>query len=51
MCGCGNSRAWRLLAAARAVAGLRFSYVGRTQLAKQYGSLALYHMRRRVVVK
>ena len=42
-----GSGAFAAVAAARAIAGLRFSYVGRTQLAKQYGALALYHVRRR----
>ena len=41
-----GSGAFAAVAAARAIAGLRFSYVGRTQLAKQYGALALYHVRR-----
>ncbi len=40
------SGAFAAVAAARCTDGLRFSYIGRTQLAKQYGALALYHVRR-----
>lgn len=41
------SGAFAAVAAARGVEGMRFSYIGRTQLAKQYGALALYHVKRR----
>ena len=40
------SGAFAAVAAARGVEGMRFSYIGRTQLAKQYGALALYHVKR-----
>jgi class 3 adenylate cyclase len=40
------SGAFAAVAAARCTEGLRFSYIGRTQLAKQYGALALYHVKR-----
>jgi hypothetical protein len=40
------SSAYAAIAAATGVEGLRFSYIGRTQLAKQYGKLALYHVTR-----
>jgi class 3 adenylate cyclase len=40
------SGAFAAVAAARCMEGLRFSYIGRTQLAKQYGALALYHVKR-----
>ena len=40
------SSAFAAVAAARGIAGLRFSYIGRTQLAKQYGVFPLYHVRR-----
>jgi class 3 adenylate cyclase len=40
------SSAFAAVAAARRVEGLRFSYIGRTQLAKRYGALALYHVKR-----
>ncbi len=40
------SSAFAAVAAARRMEGLRFSYIGRTQLAKQYGALALYHVKR-----
>jgi class 3 adenylate cyclase len=40
------SSAFAAVAAARRVEGLRFSYIGRTQLAKKYGALALYHVKR-----
>ena len=40
------SGAYAAVAAARGIEGLRFSYIGRTQLAKQYGALALYHVKR-----
>ena len=44
------SGAFAAVAAATRVEGLRFNYVGRTQLAKHYGALALYHVQRRQVV-
>ena len=34
------------VATAQGVTGLRFSYIGRTQLAKDYGVLPLYHVKR-----
>jgi class 3 adenylate cyclase len=40
------SSAFAAVAAARCIEGLRFSYIGRTQLAKQYGALPLYHVKR-----
>ena len=40
------SGAFAAVAAARCMEGLRFSYIGRTQLAKQYGALPLYHVKR-----
>jgi hypothetical protein len=40
------SSAFAAVAAARGIGGLRFSYIGRTQLAKQYGTLPLYHVKR-----
>jgi hypothetical protein len=40
------SSAFAAVATALGVEGLRFSYVGRTQLAKHYGKLALYHVQR-----
>lgn len=40
------SGAYAAVAAAKGIEGLRFSYIGRTQLAKQYGALALYHVKR-----
>jgi class 3 adenylate cyclase len=40
------SSAFAAVAAARCMEGLRFSYIGRTQLAKQYGAMALYHVKR-----
>ena len=40
------SGAFAAIAAARNIDGLRFSYIGRTQLAKRYGALALYHVKR-----
>lgn len=40
------SGAYAAVAAARGIEGLRFSYIGRTQLAKQYGALALYNVKR-----
>jgi class 3 adenylate cyclase len=40
------SGAYAAVAAASGIEGLRFSYIGRTQLAKQYGALALYHVKR-----
>ena len=40
------SSAFAAVAAATGVDDLKFSYIGRTQLAKKYGSLALYHVQR-----
>ena len=40
------SSAFAAVAAARGSEGLRFSYIGRTQLAKHYGALPLYHVKR-----
>lgn len=40
------SSAFAAVAAAQGCAGLRFSYIGRTQLAKDYGALPLYHVKR-----
>jgi class 3 adenylate cyclase len=40
------SSAFAAVAAVRGIAGLRFSYIGRTQLAKHYGALPLYHVKR-----
>lgn len=40
------SGAFAAIAAATRIAGLRFSYVGRTELAKNYGALALYRVQR-----
>ena len=40
------SSAFAAVTAARNAAGLRFSYIGRTQLAKDYGVLPLYHVKR-----
>jgi len=40
------SSAFAAVAAASGVAGLNFDYIGRTNLAKKYGSLALYHVQR-----
>jgi class 3 adenylate cyclase len=40
------SSAFAAVAAARGSEGLRFSYIGRTQLAKHYGVLPLYHVKR-----
>jgi len=40
------SQAFAALAAASGVADFKFEYVGRTALAKKYGSLGLYHVRR-----
>ena len=40
------SSAFAAVATARDVSGLRFSYIGRTQLAKDYGVLPLYHVKR-----
>lgn len=40
------SSAFAAVAAAQGSEGLRFSYIGRTQLAKHYGSLPLYHVKR-----
>ena len=41
------SSAFAAVATAYGVDGLRFSYIGRTQLAKDYGVLPLYHVKRR----
>ena len=40
------SSAFASVATARNVKGLRFSYIGRTRLAKHYGVLPLYHVKR-----
>jgi len=40
------SSAFAAVATARGITGLRFSYIGRTQLAKHYGVLPLYHVKR-----
>ena len=40
------SSAFAAVAAARGSEGLRFSYIGRTQLAKDYGVQPLYHVKR-----
>jgi len=40
------SSAFAAVAAASGTVGLRFSYIGRTQLAKHYGALPLYHVKR-----
>ena len=40
------SSAFAAVAAAQGCDGLRFSYIGRTQLAKDYGVLPLYHVKR-----
>ena len=40
------SSAFAAVAAVHGSAGLRFSYIGRTQLAKHYGALPLYHVKR-----
>ncbi len=40
------SSAFAAVATARDVRGLRFSYIGRTKLAKHYGVLPLYHVKR-----
>jgi hypothetical protein len=39
------SSAFAAVAAVRGIAGLRFSYIGRTELAKHYGALPLYHVK------
>ncbi len=39
------SSAFAAVATARVASGLRFSYIGRTQLAKHYGVLPLYHVK------
>ena len=41
-----TSSAFAAVATALGVSGLRFSYIGHTQLAKHYGVLPLYHMKR-----
>jgi len=38
------SSAFAAVAAATGASGLQFSYIGRIPLAKQYGSLTLYHV-------
>ena len=43
------SSAFAAVAAVRGIAGLRFSYIGRTQLAKHYGALPLYHVKRQEI--
>jgi class 3 adenylate cyclase len=40
------SSAFAAVASSRGVEGFRFSYIGRTQLAKHYGVLPLYHVKR-----
>ena len=40
------SSAFAAVAVAQSVGGVRFRYMGRTPLAKKYGSLELYHVRR-----
>ncbi len=40
------SSAFAAVAAAQGIEGFRFSYIGRTQLAKHYGVLPLYHVKR-----
>ena len=40
------SSAFAAVTSARQVEGLRFSYIGRTRLAKHYGILPLYHVKR-----
>jgi class 3 adenylate cyclase len=40
------SSAFAAIAAVRGIPGIRFSYIGRTQLAKHYGALPLYHVKR-----
>ena len=40
------SSAFAAVATAQGIKGLRFSYIGRTQLAKHYGVLPLYHVKR-----
>jgi class 3 adenylate cyclase len=40
------SSAFAAVAAVRGIEGVRFSYIGRTQLAKHYGALPLYHVKR-----
>lgn len=41
------SSAFAAVAAARGIDSLHFSYIGRTQLAKDYGVLPLYHVKQR----
>jgi class 3 adenylate cyclase len=41
------SSAFAAVAVAQGVGGMRFRYMGRTPLAKKYGSLELYHVRRK----
>jgi class 3 adenylate cyclase len=40
------SSAFAAVAAAQGIEGFRFSYIGRTQLAKHFGVLPLYHVKR-----
>jgi hypothetical protein len=40
------SSAFAAVASATGVDDLDFGYIGRTRLAKKYGSLALYHVQR-----
>jgi hypothetical protein len=40
------SSAFAAVSAVHGIAGLQFSYIGRTQLAKNYGALPLYHVTR-----
>jgi hypothetical protein len=40
------SSTFAAVAAVNGIAGLRFSYIGRTELAKDYGVLPLYHVKR-----
>ena len=42
-----TSSAFAAVATALGASGLRFSYIGHTQLAKHYGVLPLYHMKRK----
>jgi hypothetical protein len=42
-----TSSAFAAVATALGASGLRFSYIGHTQLAKHYGILPLYHMKRK----
>jgi hypothetical protein len=42
------SSAFAAVAAAMGVSGMSYRYIGRTNLAKKYGSVALFHIRRSV---